>query len=260
MNKMFFFIMLVLGACAHNNNESLREGHFTYEVGDTEHTGYIQSGAKMNEKVAGVLVVHEWWGHNEYAQSRVDKLAKLGYVAMSIDMYGEGKQADHPKDAGAFAKKAMSNFDLAKKRFTTALEILKKRKDVDSSKLVAIGYCFGGGVVLNMARSGVDLDLIASFHGSLASEMSISKGYEGKILVFNGEDDPMVKEAHVKSFKKEMNAAGVDFYFKNYPNTVHAFTNKKADMLGKKFKLPLAYNKAADEDSWSKFISELKEI
>jgi dienelactone hydrolase len=188
------------------------------------------------EKKTGIIIVHEWWGHNDYARKRADMLASEGYVAMSIDMYGNGKLAQHPKDAGAFAKQATKDFQLTKKRFTTALKILKQRKDVDKKKIAAIGYCFGGAIVLNMARAGVDLDLIGSFHGSLASPLKAQKGKvkAKKILVFNGAKDPMIKSDHITSFKKEMDSARLAYEFYNYPEAVHAFTNPEADKFGKK--------------------------
>ena len=257
---MKFFILVLsiaLTSCA-----SISKKDITYKVDGQEHTGHIASGAQKGEKKPAVIIVHEWWGHNEYVKMRANKLAELGYVAMSIDMYGNGKQAHHPKDAGAFAKKASSNMKLAKKRFTKALEILKKREDVDSSKIAAIGYCFGGGVVLNMMRMGVDLDLVASFHGSLSSPLKAKKNKvkAQEVLIFNGEDDPMVTSKDIQNFKTEMDKAHVKFEFYNYENAKHAFTNEDATKYGKKFNLPLAYNQSADEDSWEKFIKELEAL
>ena len=236
-------------------------GKMNYTVNGTQHVGYIASGAKPGEKRPGVIIVHEWWGHNDYARKRADMLAKEGYVAMAIDMYGEGLTADHPKDAGAFSKKAMSNFPLAKKRFTAAIEVLKKRRDVDTSKIAAIGYCFGGGVVLNMARAGVKMGLVASFHGSLGGKMKAKPGtFKGKMLVFNGADDPFVKTREIAKFKSEMSSAKVDFEFFNYKGAKHSFTNSGSDAFGKKFDLPLSYNAKADKDSWSRFLTALKTI
>lgn len=255
-NLMTILLMFTLFSCA-----SASKKDFTYQVEGVDHIGHIASGVKKGEKKPAVIIVHEWWGHNDYARSRADKLADLGYVAMSIDMYGEGQQAAHPKDAGAFAKKTMSNFNLAKKKFTKAIEILKKRDDVDPNKISAIGYCFGGGVVLNMVRAGVDLDLVASFHGSLGAATKMKKGsFNGKVLVYNGGDDPFVKKSEITNFKKEMKANRVNMEFVSYPDAVHAFTNKDADKYGKKFNLPLAYNKNADEKSWNDFLMNLKSL
>ena len=265
MKILSALLILTLAACSHGDKSSdkkMDSGETVkYMVDGTEHVGFVASGAKAGEKKPGVIVVHEWWGHNDYARSRARKLAEAGYVAMSIDMYGEGKTADHPKDAGAFAKKAMSDFPLAKKRFETAVEQLKKRPDVNPEKIVAIGYCFGGAVVLNMARAGMDLDMVASFHGSLGGMKKASaKTYKAKTLVFNGAADPMVPEKDIKAFKKEMKSAKVDLTFKNYEGAKHAFTNPGATAKGEKFKLPLAYDKKADEDSWSVFMAALKKL
>lgn len=255
-NILFLLSTLALVSCA-----STKSKDFTYQVEGVDHIGHIASGASKGEKKPAVIIVHEWWGHNEYARSRADKLAELGYVAMSIDMYGNGKQASHPKDAGAFAKKTMSDFKLAKKKFTKAIEILKKRDDVDSDKIVAIGYCFGGGVVLNMVRAGVDLDLVASFHGSLGAATQMKKGsFEGKVLVYNGGDDPFVKASEIAAFKKEMKKNKVNMEFVSYPGAVHAFTNKGADKYGKQFNLPLAYNEKADTKSWNDFLMHLNNL
>lgn len=256
MRVLTLCLFALLTACAGMEKKSIN-----YDVEGQNHEGFIASGAKEGEKKPGVLIVHEWWGHNDYAKKRAKMLAKQGYVAMSIDMYGDGKTADHPKTAGKFAQKAMSDFPLAKKRFEKALEILKSRDDVDTDKIAAIGYCFGGGVVLNMARSGVDLDLVASFHGSLDSQIKADKKtFKPKVLVFNGADDPMVKKESISSFKKEMKTAKVDYEFFNYEGAKHGFTNKMADKKGKKFDLPLAYDKKADKDSWEKLLAELNTL
>jgi dienelactone hydrolase len=256
MKLIYLLMSLFLISCA-----GVKKKEITYKVKGIDHIGYIASGVEKGEKKPGVIIVHEWWGHNEYARSRADKLAKLGYVAMAIDMYGEGKQANHPKDAGAFAKKTMSNFKLAKKKFKNALNILKKRDDVDKNKIVAIGYCFGGGVVLNMMRAGLDLDLVASFHGSLNAAVKARKNkFKGKVLVYNGGADPMVKPKDISAFKSEMEKLNINYSFVNYPGALHAFTNKGADEYGKKFNLPLGYNKVADEKSWSDFLDELRQL
>lgn len=252
---------LLISCAAKQKTNSVDEKTVRYDVGGVEHVGYVASGAKAGEKKPAVLVVHEWWGHNDYARKRADMLAEAGYVAMSIDMYGEGKTADHPDDAGAFAQKAMSDFPMAKQRFEKAMEILKARSDVDPEKISAIGYCFGGGVVLNMARAGVDLDLIASFHGSLDGSTKAKKGvYKPRTLVFNGKDDSFVSQKSIDAFQKEMKKAGVSLVFKNYEGAKHSFTNPDAPAKAKKFNMPLDYNKAADEDSWKTLLEELAKI
>jgi dienelactone hydrolase len=262
MRLLLLSLMGFIISCSSANKKPAEsDGTVRYEVDGTQHVGYIASKTKKGEKKPAVLVVHEWWGHNAYTRKRADLLAEAGYVAMSIDMYGEGKTADHPDDAGAFAQKAMSDFPLAKKRFEKALEILKSRPDVDPEKISAIGYCFGGGVVLNMARAGVDLDLIASFHGSLDGPVKAKKGvYKPKTLVFNGKDDGFVSAKSIQSLQKEMKAAGVKLTFKNYEGARHGFTNPDATEVGKKYNMPLEYNAVADEDSWKTLLAELARL
>jgi len=188
-------------------------------------------------------------------------LAELGYVAMSIDMYGDGKTADHPEGAQAFMMESLSDMGLAKARFLAALDVVKKNELTDASKTAAIGYCFGGAVVLHMARFGVDLDGVVSFHGSLGTEYPAEPGkVMGRVLVCNGEDDPFVPADQRVAFKDEMNKAGVDFEFIDYPGAVHAFTNTDATANGEKFEIPLAYNEAADMQSWAKMQKFFAEI
>lgn len=233
---------------------------FTYEVDGRKFQGFIASGASNGKKAPGVAVIHEWWGQNEYPRERAKKLAEEGFVAFAVDLFGEGKTASHPKKAQEFAQKAMGNLDNTKKNIEKALEILKKRDDTNE-KMAIIGYCFGGGVALQMARLGVDVDLVASFHGSLSADFDMPQRKENpRILVFNGEDDPMVTKEQIKTFNQAMKKADVNYTFANYPDVKHAFTNPKADAYGKKFDLPLKYDEKAAKDSWQKTIYELKNL
>lgn len=223
--------------------------------------GYIAYDDTIKEKRPAVLVVHEWWGHNEYARKRARMLAAMGYTALAVDMYGDGKVADHPKDAKAFMMEVVNNMDALKGRFMMAKETLEKHATVDNEKLAAIGYCFGGGVVLGMARNGLDLDGVASFHGSLATKTPAKKGeVKAKVRVFTGAKDPMIPDEQVKLFEEEMKAAEVDYEVVVYPNALHSFTNPGADEVGKKFDMPLAYDAEADKDSWAKLSAFLADI
>lgn len=224
----------------------------TYSSGETTMKGYLATDDAISGKRPGVLVVHEWWGHNSYARERANMLAGLGFTALAVDMYGDGKTADHPKDAGAFSSAVMKNLPEARARFEAALALLKQQPNVDKEKTAAIGYCFGGAVVLEMARVGVDLDAVASFHGSLAASHRAEPGAikTKKILVANGAADKFIKPADIAGLTEELATAGVAFDFLNLPGAVHSFTNPGSDVVGKKFGLPLAYNAAADETSW----------
>jgi dienelactone hydrolase len=233
-----------------------------YSAGDLKMKGFLAyPELKKNMTIPSVLVVHEWWGHNEYARTRARMLAKLGYAALAVDMFGEGKQAAHPDDAKKFAAEATKDFDVAKARFNAALDFMKQQPQVDSGRIAAVGYCFGGGVVLNMARQGADLRGVASFHGSLAPAKPAEKGaVKAKILVMNGADDAMITSDQIEAFKKEMNAAGADFTFINYPRTKHSFTNPDADKYAKQFNIDLAYNKSVDVKSWYELRRFLKAV
>ena len=233
----------------------------SYQAGDTQLKGYLATNPSIKGPRPGILVVHEWWGHNDYARKRARMLADLGYTALAVDMYGDGKQASHPKDAGKFAGEVRKNAAMAKSRFLAAMKLLQSQPGVQSDKIAAIGYCFGGGVVLEMARRGVDLAGVASFHGSLGTSTPAHKGdVKAKVLVMNGDADPFVKPEQISAFKQEMKTAGVDFEFIGYPDAQHAFTNPEADTYGQRFKLPLAYNAEADRASWQKMQTFFKTL
>jgi len=233
----------------------------SYEAGGVTLKGYLAYDENQQGQRPGVLVVHEWWGHNDYARRRARMLAEMGYTALAVDMYGDGKQAGHPDDAKKFMMEVMGNMQAAKDRFTAAKKILSQHTSSDGSKIAAIGYCFGGAVVLNMARAGLDLDGVASFHGNLSAHSPAKEGdIKAKVLVLHGADDPFVPAEQVDGFKKEMADAKVDMTFFAYPGAMHAFTNPAADEKGKKFKIPLAYNADADAKSWAELEKFLKEI
>ncbi|MEQ8237947.1 MAG: dienelactone hydrolase family protein [Cyclobacteriaceae bacterium] len=229
----------------------------SYKADTTTMNGYIANDESIDGKKPGILVIHEWWGHNEYTRKRADMLAELGYVAMAVDMYGNGKQAAHPEDAGKFSGQVFSNMEGAKARFEAALSTLKSNPNVDTSKIAAIGYCFGGSVALTMANAGYDLDAVAAFHSGVQLPIQPSGNLDTRILVQNGADDPMVSDESVTSFKASMEAANATYEYISYPEAVHAYTNPGATALGEKFGLPLAYNKQADEKSWAKMKSFL---
>lgn len=223
--------------------------------------GYLAYDRNIKGQHPGVLVVHEWWGHNDYARKRALMLAGMGYTALAVDMYGDGKTADHPDDAGKFAAEVSKNMPAARARFEAAMKLLARHRTVAPGQIAAIGYCFGGGVVLNMARAGVDLKGVASFHGSLPAVTPAEKGkVKAKIAVFTGADDPMAPKAQVDAFAQEMDAAGVEYRLVSYPGVKHSFSNPDADEYGKKFKLPLAYDSEADQDSWKQLDEFLVEL
>ncbi|MDX1697260.1 MAG: dienelactone hydrolase family protein [Thiohalobacterales bacterium] len=232
----------------------------SYMSGDTEMKGYLAYDDAVTGKRPGLLVVHEWWGHNAYARKRADMLAEMGYTALALDMYGEGKTADHPDDADKFASAVRGNLETMQARFEAAREFLNSHESVDPDRNAAIGYCFGGSVVLSMARTGADLDGVVSFHGSLGGLPPITGEVTAKVLVANGAEDSFIGADSIAMFKEDMELAGADFEFINYPGAQHSFTNPGADAVGEKFNLPLKYNEAADKASWQKMHEFLASI
>ncbi|WP_372945498.1 dienelactone hydrolase family protein [Muriicola sp.] len=260
------FAILVL-ACKSGNKENaadekmpqestLTGEEVTYSTDSTSMKGYLVHDKAFSGKRPGILVVHEWWGHNEYTRERARMLAELGYTALAVDMYGDGKQALHPDDAGKFSGMVMRNIGAATARFDAALELLKSQSTVDSTKIAAIGYCFGGSVVLTMANAGKDLDAVAAFHSGVQLPVMPNEGIKARVLVCNGAADPFVSEESIAAFKEAMDASGADYEYIAYEGAQHAFTSKDADSLGQKFNLPLAYQEKADEESWQ----QLKEL
>ena len=232
------------------------------EVKSVSHANHLYCPESSDQKQPAVIVIHEWWGLDDHAKERAKALAEQGYPALALDMYGESKTVDNPEEAYALSSSLIQNFPLAKEKILKAVEILKERSDVDSSKIAAIGYCFGGTMVLNMARAGADFVLVSSFHGALSPPLVTAQPntFKAKVLVFNGEADSFVPKEDVEGFKKEMSGLKANYKFVSYKEAVHSFTNKNADENGKKFNLPLAYNQNADEDSWKILLEEMRHL
>ncbi len=206
-----------------------------------------------------VLVIPEWWGLDSYAQYRAKKLAELGYFAMALDFYGDGKVTDNPGDAQKWAGPFYEDPALGRQAFDAARAELTKFPNADASKVVVIGYCFGGAQALNMGRQEGDLKGAVSFHGSLMTGVKPNNN-SVKILVLNGEADTFVSQDEITAFKAEMDSAKIDYKFVNYPGALHAFTNPDATETGKKFNLKVEYNKEADERSWEELKTFLTDV
>lgn len=257
--KYFLFILfgLLLFGCSKQQEKqrqspSLVTKEITYSSDGTTLKGFLAYDKNKEGKRPGIIVVHEWWGQNQYARHRAKMLADLGYIAFAIDMYGNGKTTNHPSDAGKFAMAVMQKMDTATARFNAGLKLLKEQPQTDTNKIAAIGYCFGGGIVLRMALEGINLKGVVSFHGDLPTEpVKNPEKVKANILVCNGEDDPFNPKKKVDAFEKVMDAAKIKYKLINYPGAEHSFTNPAADSLGKKFNLPLAYNREADLNSWN---------
>jgi predicted methyltransferase/dienelactone hydrolase len=249
------------GEAAETSGPDVVGEEVSYEGGGVTLKGYLAYDRDQEGTRPGVIVVHEWWGHNEYVRERARKLAALGYTALAIDMYGDGKNTQHPADAKKFMEAAMQDPAAAKARFQAGMALLQAHPTTDPERTAAIGYCFGGAVVLTMARAGVDLDAVASFHGALGIQAPAEPGaVSAEVLVMTGAADPMVPPEAVAAFDKDMREAGADYEIVSYPGAVHAFTNPGATELGKAHGLPLAYDAAADEDSWERMKALFAEV
>jgi dienelactone hydrolase len=258
---MKYWSLLVLIFCSALCNAELREQAVSYRSADTTLKGYLVWDDKFTGKRPGILVVHEFWGLNDYPRERARLLAELGYTAFAIDMYGEGRVGEHPREASEFMNAVLSHADVGKTRFLAAKKFLELEPTVEPTQIAAIGYCFGGATVLAMARQGVDLKGVVSFHGLLNAGAPAQPGQvKARILVETGSDDPMAKPEEIAAFEKEMTAVGATYRVDNYPGVTHGFTNPGADEVAKTFGLPVAYNAAADEKSWlamQKFFNEI---
>jgi dienelactone hydrolase len=254
--------MLVLGIVSVATAEPrIVEKTVDYSAQGVVMKGYLAYDKNITGKRPAVLVAPEWWGLNDYARKRARMLAELGYTALAVDMYGDGKVVTTPDDAGKLSSEVMKNSEVAKARFMAATDFLKEQPSVDPNRIAAIGYCFGGGVVLNMARQGVDLRGVASFHGGLTAVKPAQPGsVKAKILVLNGGADKFITPEQIEAFEREMKSAGADFRFISYPGALHSFTNPEATELGKKFNMPIAYNAEADRKSWGELKEFLKNI
>lgn len=230
----------------------LKEDNITYSGDNISMNGYVVYKDSGQEKRPAVLVVHEWWGLNDYSKRRARELADLGYVAMAVDMFGNGQTASNPDEAMKLAGPFYQNPQLTKTRLDAALAKLKTYPQVDTNNIAAIGYCYGGYVVLNAAKLGEPLKGVVSFHGSLAGGAKPDKNLlKAKALVLHGEADPLVKPEDVQQFRKQMDSVGADYTFKSFPNAKHAFTNPAADSVENKFHIGVGYNAEADKQSWN---------
>lgn len=232
-----------------------------YQIDDQTFTGYLAWDDAIQGERPGVLVVHEWWGHNDFARDQAEKLAAAGYTAFALDMYGSGKLAEHPDTAKQFMQDATRDMEQIKTRFLKAKTLLADHDTVDGERIAAQGYCFGGAVVLNMARLGVDLDGVVSYHGALGSPLEAKPGQvSARIQVYTGGADKMVPADQVAGLVQEMQNAGVDLTLVTFPGVLHSFTNPGADQIAEEFGMPVGYDEAAAERSWEGTLRFYQEI
>lgn len=259
--KRALMIAAVAALCTVGHQQAasaaVKTQEITYKQGATALQGFVAWDDAVKGKRPGVIIVHEWWGHNQHARNQAIRIAQAGYVGFALDMYGKGKVTEHPKDAQSFVAEATKDAKVERARFEAALDQLKKQPQVDAAKIAAIGYCFGGGVVLDMARAGVPLSAVATFHGSLSSKLTAAPGIKPQILVMTGAEDPMIAKPQVEAFRKEMTDAGAHFEIITYPGAKHSFTNPDSDKAG----MPgLGYNASADKDSWAQLLKLLEGV
>ena len=245
--SLFFLLWMV-----HSASAAVKTEEVTYSAGGAKLTGFLAYDDALEGKRPGVLVVHEWWGHNEHARNRAKMLAGLGYTALAVDMYGDGKFAAHPKDAGEFMNAAFANWEASKEKFHAARKLLEGHETVDAGRIGGIGFCFGGAVLLRLSRGGEALSGVVAFHSALPGQPAVSWGQvKTPILVINGADDGFLKPEQVAAFKKDMDDAGADFNYMSLPGVRHSYTNPQADEFSNKFELPaLKYDAEADKRAW----------
>jgi dienelactone hydrolase len=253
-------LVSALSVSCHDKNEKkatnsaspkLKEETVTYKVDSLTMNSFVVYDENIIGKRPGILVVHEWWGLNDYVKRRARELAGLGYVAMAVDMYGNGRMGNDVQEASQLSAPFYKDPAMSKRVFDAAVEKLKSMDVTDTAKLGAMGYCFGGGIVLNVARMGEPLKAVVSFHGSLMGVPASKDLLHAAILVCHGDSDKFVLPAEVAAFKKQMDSVEAEYKFVSYPGATHAFTNPDATALGQKFQIPIAYNAAADTASWN---------
>lgn len=253
--KSVFIGLVMLTISLYTNSQSLspaiKEKDVTYMADGVTLKGFVAYDDNLKEKRPAILIVHEWWGLNDYSKMRARQLAELGYIAMAVDMFGDGKNAANPMEAQELTKPFYTDPHLIKSRLDAAINVIKGFVQTDSTNIAAIGYCFGGFVVLNAAKLGADLKGVVSFHGGLGGVPVNKDLLKAAILVCHGANDKFVTQHDADALKRQLDSIGADYTFKTYANATHAFTNPEATRLGKEFNMPIEYNAEADKDSWN---------
>jgi len=240
---------------------TIKEENVSYSLGDSINMdGFMAYDEAVQGKRPVVLIVHEWWGLNDYVKSRTKQLAEMGYLTMAVDLYGDGLTVEYLDGAQKISKSFFANPGMAKARFDAAIAKIKEHPQADTSQIAAIGYGLGGGMVLNFARMGENLRGVVSFHGRLLGMPAVRDLLKADILVCHGEDDKMVSAPEVAEFKKQLDEINAAYTVRTYPGATHAFSNPAATENGEKFDLPIAYNAEADTASFKEMESFLVKI
>ncbi len=259
MKKLLSLALLasITIACTHTKKETYSPT-ITFTEESKNFSASVQLPEKFDKPLPLVVIVHEWWGRTPYIESRAQMLNKEGFATLTVDLYGNGQTVGTPSEAQALATPFYQNANLGLDRLVKYIDAAKNDPHIDPSQVFVIGYCFGGTQALNLARSGADIKGVASFHGGLAAGIP-GTNLKAKILAVNGLADPMVPAKEREAFDKEMKSLNAKVRVVNYKNATHAFTNPGATEIGKKYNIPIAYNKAADEGSWVELLKFLKQ-
>ncbi len=268
LSRFSTVLLLAIAAVSCNSNEkkttedtsttateksaSVKGENLDYTGDGVTMKGFVAYDSSVTTAKPIVLIVPEWWGISDYTRGRAKQLAALGYLALAVDFYGDGKTAETPDEAGKLAGPFYApGSTMGQNRFDAALAKIKTFPGADTNKVAAIGYCFGGAMVLNMARLGENLKGVVSFHGNLVGVPLKKELLKADVLICHGDSDKFVLPAEVATFRKQMDSVGASYTFKTYANATHAFTNPMADEKAKKYGMPIAYNPAADTASFN---------
>ncbi|GMT49927.1 MAG: dienelactone hydrolase [bacterium] len=269
LKKIVIILLIILAITACNKDQKEKKNYIAfdhveriitqtidYKEGNTALEGYLAYDPSVKGKRPAILLAHAWKGLDDYAKRRTQQLAKMGYIVFALDIYGKGVHAKDHKEAAQLSGIYTNDRKLMRARVRAGLEVLSKHKLTDTSRIAAVGYCFGGAAVLELARSGADIKGTVTFHGNLTNpHPEDAKNIKGKVLVLHGAADTFVSPKVVASFRKEMDKAKVDWSMKSYKGAVHAFTVREA---GTDTSTGLAYNETADKESWKEMTSFLK--
>lgn len=234
------------------NKTELQGIDVSYEYQDTNYIGYLSIPNDPVRPKPGVMLCPEFWGMTNYLKWRADEYAALGYAAMVVDFYGNGKVAGDDKEASKLAKPVKENPEKAVGIFQAAMDALHRESLVDASRTAAVGYCFGGVLALSMANAGIPLKAVMAFHSKVDLMIMPSEKLTATVVVANGEDDSFISQESVEIWTNAMDELDVNYEYITYPGVKHAYTNKNATEKGKKFDMPIAYNEEADKDSWNR--------
>lgn len=233
---------------------------FEYSTGGETYQGYLARNVADDQPRPAVLVVHEWWGLDDYARARADQLAALGFVALAVDMYGGGKSTEQPDEAGMLSKRVMQDWPAARASLEAAMVKLSQHPAVAGERMAAIGYCFGGGVVMNMALAGMPIEAAISFHGSPTRAVTQPQPFEGIVEIHNGAADTLVGHDALLAMTSTLEAQGASVEIINYPGAEHGFSNPHADAIAEEYGLPVGYDPAADAASWQATLLTLDDV